>query len=158
MWLFVSELNLFNYYLLSCWLFNMDTSKPKVLIVDDNSVCLKLAMSFAQESCQCVGVDNGEKALTAFVDTFRNNETKYNVILLDYEMPSMTGLEVLTEIRNAEKKRNVSKADRVKIIMTTSYNDRQVVNACKVMGCDHYLLKPITFKSLQARLKALNVI
>ena len=122
-------------------MFVLNKTKPKILIVDDNPVCRKQTEATAQKNCECVCVNCGEDAVTAFVDTFKNQERKFDAILLDFEMPTMNGLAVIAEIRKSEQKLQISKEEQVKIIMATSHNDRQVINACKTMGCNHYILQ-----------------
>jgi CheY-like chemotaxis protein len=136
----------------------MDKTKPKVMIVDDNPVCRKQAETIAQKFCECVSVGNGEDAVTAFVDTFRKKERKFDAIILDFEMPFMNGIDVIIEIRKAEKKRKIEKKDQAKIIMMTSHNDRMTVHACKSVGCNHYIIKPLSSDGLQKKLRLCNLI
>jgi len=126
------------------------------MVVDDNPVCRKQTEIIAGKLSECVAVGSGDEAIAAFIDTFRKQEKKFTVILLDFEMPEVSGIDVILEIRRAEVKRNVHKDNQVKIIMLTSHNDKDVIMACKAAGCNHYILKPVTLLKLQTKLKLLD--
>jgi len=136
----------------------MNTTRPKVMIVDDNPVCRKQAETIAQKFCECVSAGNGEDAVAEFIGTFRNKEKKFDAIILDFERPFMNGIDVIIEIRKAENKRKIKKKDQAKIIMMTSHNDRMTVHACKSVGCNHLIIKPLSSEGLQEKLRLCNLI
>lgn len=73
---------------------NIDTSKPegglKVLIVDDDPISVKMIESIlGQSGCETVVVDNGQDAVDELF------EHAYDLIVLDWMMPSMNGLQTI---------------------------------------------------------------
>lgn len=66
----------------------------KILVVDDDAVNLKVAeLVLTKENYEVLGVDSGQAALT-FCE-----EESVDLILLDVEMPGMSGIETLEKIR-----------------------------------------------------------
>jgi DNA-binding response OmpR family regulator len=69
----------------------------------------------------------------------------YNVILLDYMLPGLTGLEVLKALK---KEKCASK-----VIMLTAKDDVEDKVACLNAGADDYMVKPFAFDELVARIR-----
>ena len=128
-----------------------------ILVVDDDLVSREKAKTIAESIGECIAVGDGQAAIDTYYDFLRNSKKKLDVILLDFDMPDINGLEVLTEVRRAEIKRNYTPDQCVKVIMTTSFNDMEVVMSCKTMGCNHYILKPVTVEKLTTVLKSLKI-
>jgi len=77
------------------------------------------------------------------VDLYKKN--KYDLVLMDLEMPEMNGIDAAVEIREYEKKNNL---EQVKIIAVTAYamdTDRQ---SCFNAGMDDFLAKPFLVEEL----------
>lgn len=77
------------------------------------------------------------------VDLYKKN--KYDLVLMDLEMPEMNGIDAAVEIREYEKKNNI---EPVKIIAVTAYamdTDRQ---SCFNAGMDDFLAKPFLVEEL----------
>lgn len=129
----------------------------KIMVVDDDYVSREKLKTIANTMGECIALDSGKSAVKTFINTWRKNEKKFDLVLLDFDMPKMNGLEVLIEIRKAEEKRKVANEKQVKVIMTTSFNDREVVMGCKAAGCNHYILKPITREKVASVLKNLGL-
>jgi DNA-binding response OmpR family regulator len=71
-----------------------------------------------------------------------------DLVLLDYMMPEMNGIDVLREIRTN------SRCSDVPVIMLTARADAQTVVASLEAGADDYVSKPIDFGVLAARIEA----
>lgn len=70
------------------------SAKWRVLVVDDDpSIRMLLEFFFEQLDCSVVTAENGEAALEQF------RASSFNIILLDLQMPGMSGLEVADAIR-----------------------------------------------------------
>jgi len=111
----------------------------RVLLADDQEeIRLLTTHQLERSGHRVVTVANGQKALEAL-----QNET-FDVILLDEQMPVMTGLEALKAIRKQEKKYG-----RPLVIALTGYNtdpDRiRLLNA----GFDGVIGKPFGMKALE---------
>lgn len=104
----------------------------KILIVDDS----KAVHAFIKEALAGVG--------HAFVDAFDGKEAlaslasqaDIGLVLLDWEMPVMTGIETIAAIR--------ARGFSVPVIMVTSLNDMTNVARALDAGADDYVMKPFT--------------
>ncbi len=79
------------------------------------------------------------------LDLFYMNE--YDLIILDLNLPSMDGLEILSKIREENQKCKI-------IILSARSNYEQRVEGLD-KGADDYLVKPFDFGELTARIRAL---
>jgi DNA-binding NarL/FixJ family response regulator len=108
----------------------MTKEKIKVLIVDDHSLIregLKRILSFEEDLCIVGEAENGEKAINMI------KQNKPDVLLVDFNMPVMNGIEVLKNIKE-------QKID-IKVIMLTVENDRKTIHEAIDIGADGYMLK-----------------
>ena len=128
------------------------------MVVDDDLHCRQIVEVALKNCCEFVSMASGVEAVECFINTFRNKEKKFKVILLDFEMPEMNGIDVIVAIKKAEEARKIPRDQQVKIIMTTSHSDREIVVGCKTVGCHHYIIKPVTKDKLQEKFKLLKII
>ena len=70
-----------------------------------------------QQNCDLTACENGHLAF----DTVKTSDTHFNFGIIDYNMPDMNGLEVISSIRNYEKENIDIKAMR--ILCTFLYNE-----------------------------------
>ena len=113
----------------------------KILIVDDEIVSLtKLELIMAPFG-QCQTTDNGREALSRFHDAHRNADP-FGLIMLDINLPEMDGIDVLAQIRQAEKSLNIPVKRSAKILMATSHTDKDRIIASVQSGCNDYIGKP----------------
>lgn len=75
-----------------------------------------------------------------------------DVILLDLNMPLLNGFEFIRALRNL----SLPHAGNIDIIILTSSEDPNDVHQAKLMGVDHYLLKPLTVNQLRETIFALE--
>jgi CheY-like chemotaxis protein len=105
-----------------------------VLLAEDNPISSKLAQINIQKMGHKLDVvNNGKEA----VKKFMNN--KYDVILMDIEMPVMNGLDAAKKIREIEKSTNPD--SHVKIVAMTAHDDDQA-RLYFNYGLDDYCQKP----------------
>ncbi len=105
-------------------------SSLKVLIADDSPTNLRLTTRMLENRDHSVtAVQNGRLALEAI------RLERYDVVLMDLQMPVMDGIEATAAIR-AEEQRGLP---HVPIVAITAYDDRQ---RCAEAGMDGYLSKP----------------
>lgn len=122
----------------------------KVLVADDNQVnqlvINGLLMRFNQDVTL---VDDGEKALQKIKD----EGNKYDLVLMDCDMPIMDGLTATREIRAWEKGKYNNKQT---IIGLSAHVIQSQIDACFQAGMDDYLTKPIDVSKLKTLLQRLG--
>jgi signal transduction histidine kinase/DNA-binding response OmpR family regulator len=89
---------------------------------------------------------NGAEA----VRMFRETPEKYDMILMDVQMPEMDGYEATQNIRAI----NVPEAKTVKIIAMTANVFRDDIERCQEVGMDSHIGKPLNFEEVIERLLA----
>jgi len=107
-----------------------------VLVVDDDPI----ACEHAQLVLQQVGIDcdvalSGHEALRQ-VELHHARQTPYNLILVDWKMPEMDGLETTRRIRQVVGHESA-------IVILTSYNWEDVVDEATDAGVDSFVAKPL---------------
>jgi len=122
----------------------------KLLVVDDEiDVQFLFQQKFRKElksgEMQISFAFNGHSALKMLESI--ENRTDY-FILTDINMPEMTGLELLKEIKELYPE--------LKVVVITAYGDEQNFNAAKNLGADDYFTKPLQFDLLKAKLSYPN--
>lgn len=122
----------------------------KILVVDDEKdVQLLFQQRFRKEirnnELQFAFAFSGEEALTYLGEL--NHEAV--LILSDINMPGMSGLELLEQI-----KKNFVKPPPV-VMMITAYGDKENYDTAMKLGADDFLTKPVEFGILKEKLKAL---
>ena len=106
-----------------------------VLLVEDEAVNAAVAQGYLAElGCSCVWVDNGSEAVA------RSSTERFDLIMMDLNMPSMDGFAATRLIREREA------ADRrVPIIALTAHDAKNYRASCVAAGMDDLLSKPYTF-------------
>lgn len=107
----------------------------KILIAEDDFFSRKyLEDMLTLENYECIAAKNGEEALEL------NNKHNPELIITDIQMPKLSGLELLEEIRK--------KKSDVIIIMTTAYGSEEFAIRALQGGANNYLKKPINEEQL----------
>jgi two-component system sensor histidine kinase/response regulator len=115
----------------------MDLRELPVLVVDDNATNRRiLDDSLTKWHMRPTLVDNGDAALDV-LQRASESDDPFSLVLLDVQMPIMDGFTV------AERIKQNSKLDGVKIIMLTSGGLRGDALRCRDLGVSAYLPKPI---------------
>jgi two-component system, chemotaxis family, chemotaxis protein CheY len=123
----------------------------KVLVVDDEKdVQTLFEQRFRKEikSGELVFdfAFSGEDALTYL----NQHEQEAVLILSDINMPGMSGLDLLEQI-----KKKYHKPPPI-VMMITAYGDAENYNTAKQLGADDFLTKPVDFTALKEKLKTVN--
>lgn len=109
----------------------------RVLIVDDNEINLEIGQKILTDlGAEVVTATNGKEA----VDTFRAEEGRFDLILMDVLMPEMDGLDATREIRGME---DIEGASEIPIIAMTANAFRNNFEESMHAGMNAHLVKPI---------------
>jgi two-component system, chemotaxis family, chemotaxis protein CheY len=115
----------------------------KLLLVDDSSTMRRIqktqltALGIADIS----EASDGAKALEVL-----SGDTKFDIVLLDWNMPEMNGLDCLKKIRENPSWSNV------KVVMCTSEADKGKVMEALSSGANNYIVKPFTPETIKEKL------
>jgi signal transduction histidine kinase/CheY-like chemotaxis protein len=118
--------------------------KPRVLLVDDNDINLRLIRTFMKK-WNVTAVDTAQNGREA-VDLFEKNRLGYDLIFMDMSMPVMNGFEATSTIRAIERDRGGSVA--AKIIAFTGLSSLRDESQALESGVDIFLTKPVSFKAV----------
>jgi CheY-like chemotaxis protein len=111
----------------------------RALLVEDNPVNQQVVLRLLQKHGHRVTLaSNGREALGALT------EEEFDIVLMDVQMPVMTGLEATEAIRRTER----GSGRRIPIIAMTAHAMKGDRELCMASGMDGYLSKPIRLKDL----------
>ena len=127
----------------------------KILVVDDELVSRKKMEKIMEAAGECMVAENGAEAISAFKEAIEKG-SPFDLISLDITMPDMSGIEALDAIRSFEEKKDIPRADAVKIMMVTSHSDQDSVVASLKAGCNNYIVKPFDKARVFSKLQALG--
>jgi two-component system, response regulator, stage 0 sporulation protein F len=110
--------------------------KKKILIVDDAGPVVVLCVNVLQALGYAVkGANRGETA----VELMRKEP--FDLMVLDYKMPGMSGFEVFAQARTLHP--------TMAIVLVTGHGTPEIINEANRMGFDAILLKPFTSDELR---------
>ena len=116
------------------------------LIVDDSRVIRKVSRHILETlGLTADEAVNGSEALD------RCGETMPDVILLDWNMPVMSGIEFITRLRETPG------GDRPKVVFCTTENDVAHIREAIEAGADEYVMKPFDHETLQIKLQLVGM-
>jgi len=120
-------------------LLSQDIKGLNVLIVDDNEAAREVLQTYVEDfSCSVTAVASGKEALKKMDETLSGELKSFDLILMDWKMPGMSGLEVASEIKNNSKFSKIPQ-----IIMVTNYGREEIMAKAKNIGIDAFLIKPV---------------
>ena len=118
--------------------------KPMVLVVEDEAaLATMLRYNLEKQGFQVQEAVDGPEALTLIA------EQAPDIVLLDWMLPVMSGIEVCRQIR-----RRPATRDLPVIMVTARTEDQDAVRALNT-GADDYITKPFSLDALLARMRAL---
>ena len=118
-------------------------SKPTVLVAEDESALVTLLRyNLEREGYRVLEARDGEEALLVAA------EEQPDLVVLDWMLPQLSGIEVCRRLRGRQETRNVP------IIMLTARGEESDRIRGLDTGADDYLTKPFSMTELLARLRA----
>lgn len=118
----------------------------KVLIVDDHRTMLRIVRNLLSQ----IGVEDVTDACDGQEALQKLAHTKYDLVLSDWNMMPMTGLELLQYVRKDSSYQH----SNVPFIMITAESKTDNVIEAKKAGVDNYIIKPFNAETLENKIKA----
>ncbi len=120
-----------------------------VLVVDDEEdVCLDIQELMADTGVNISYALSGKKAVEMVCAACDKDEA-YNIVLLDWKMPEMDGLETARQIRKKV-------GNEIPIMVLTSYSFEDIEDEAKAAGIDYFLSKPFFVSSFRHAISELR--
>jgi CheY-like chemotaxis protein len=117
----------------------------KILVVDDHATNRRVVeLMLETVGAKIASAENGQEACQAF------EAERFDVVLMDVQMPVMDGLTATRRIRAFEAEQRL---DRTPILMLTSNGLPADIDASHAAGADRHLTKPIHPASLFSALQ-----
>jgi CheY-like chemotaxis protein len=114
----------------------LTSAKTRILIVDDAGPVVVLCVNVLQALGYAVkGANRGETA----VELLRKE--RFDLMVLDYKMPGMTGFDVYRQAK--------ALYPDIAVVLVTGHGSPEVVTEANRMGFDSILLKPFTSEELR---------
>jgi two-component system response regulator (stage 0 sporulation protein F) len=114
----------------------VSAAKRKILIVDDAGPVVVLCVNVLQALGYAVkGANRGETALELV------RKESFDLMVLDYKMPGMTGFEVFQQARALHPD--------LAVVLVTGHGTPEIINEATRMGFNAILLKPFTSDELR---------
>ncbi len=120
----------------------VNVARRILVIEDDREMIDLLTMHLTAEGYQVDAAFDGVAGLRAF------QSGNYGMVLLDWMLPSLSGIDVLREIRAVDT--------RTPVLMLTARGEETDKVLGLELGCDDYLTKPFSMRELAARIKVLR--
>jgi signal transduction histidine kinase/ActR/RegA family two-component response regulator len=116
--------------------------KPRILVVDDDSVNRKLIMRMIEKAgAEAQLVESGAQAIHAF------QEEEFDLIIMDIQMPGMDGIETTRRIREIEMRTGAVRRTPISALTANAgEGDRE---RCFEAGMDDFFCKPIRIDVLE---------
>ena len=115
----------------------------KILVVDDSSMVRKVIKAVANAlDMETEEAEDGIEAIEKLAEVYE----EICLILLDWNMPEKSGYELLVEIKEDEKYKDIP------VMMVTTEGQKSNIVAAVRAGADNYLTKPFTVEELEMKI------
>jgi two-component system chemotaxis response regulator CheY len=121
----------------------VDKNMP-VLIVDDYKTMLRIIRNLLRQ----LGFSNVDEASDGATALQKLRRDSFGLVISDWNMEPMTGLQLLKEVRADEKLRGTP------FIMVTAESKTENVIAAKKAGVNNYIVKPFNAATLKTKMTA----
>ena len=113
-----------------------------VLIVDDYNTMLRLIRNLLMQ----LGIDNVDDANNGEEALVKLQTGKFGLCISDWNMPTMTGIDLLRQVRANERLK------RLPFILVTAESKTENVIAARQAGVSNYIVKPFNAETLRAKI------
>ncbi len=119
----------------------------KILVVDDSKVILKTLLIMLKKA----GYSDIEEAGSVNDALFKIKKSKIDLVISDWKMPDLTGVDLLKYLRNNSSTKNIP------FIMATALSEKNKIMEALKLGVQGYLTKPISFNILVNKLNDIAI-
>ncbi len=116
----------------------------KILVVDDFTTMRRIMRNLLTQ----IGFTEIEEASDGVVALQKLRESSYGLIICDWNMEPMTGLQILQEIRADAKLKTLP------FIMIVADSKTEHIMASRVAGVSNYIIKPFNAETLKQKIQA----
>ena len=113
-----------------------------ILIVDDYKTMLRIIRNLLKQH----GFENVEEATDGSAALQKLRESKFGLVISDWNMEPMTGIQLLREVRADENMK------KMPFIMVTAESKTENVVIAKEAGVSNYIVKPFNAATLKSKL------
>jgi len=121
----------------------MGIEDTRFLVVDDFSTMRRIVRNLLKE----LGFVNVQEAEDGVEALAKLRSSQFDFVVSDWNMPNMTGLELLKEIRKDEKLKHLP------VLMVTAEAKKENIIEAAQSGATGYVVKPFTAAALDEKLK-----
>ncbi len=120
----------------------------RVIIADDDKdICEIIMSAMAETGVKIDYVTDGEQVIDT-IRRARENGEPYDLILLDWQMPKLSGLEVVRMLRK-------NYPDKIPTLLFTAYDWADIEKEALEVGIDHFMPKPFFISKFKEAIKGL---
>ena len=116
-----------------------------ILIVDDYKTMLRIIRNLLKQ----LGFNNVDEATDGSMALQKLRDKDYGLVISDWNMEPMTGIQLLREVRADSKLKNLP------FIMITAESKTENVVAAKEAGVNNYIVKPFNAATLKQKLSTI---
>lgn len=124
----------------------LDLSMP-ILVVDDYQTMVRIIRNLLKQ----LGFEEVDDASDGTEALARLKGRKYGLVISDWNMEPMTGIELLKHVRSQPS------TAKMLFIMVTAESKTENVIAAKQAGASQYIVKPFTAETLKAKISSVLV-
>jgi CheY-like chemotaxis protein len=127
-----------------------ESKKLMILVVEDAPMIAKVTCRLLEKQGHLTEIaENGQIALEKVLASYKENNyetTKYDFLLMDFQMPVLDGLEATYQIRQFERMKNIR--IRQLIVGISAMSDTETVDLAREKGINDFLPKPFSIQNV----------
>jgi two-component system, chemotaxis family, chemotaxis protein CheY len=116
-----------------------------VLVVDDYQTMIRIIKNLLKQ----LGFNNIDEATDGGAAYEMLSTKKYGLVISDWNMEPVSGLDLLKKVRSTSGNDNISK---IPFIMVTAESKTENVIAAKQAGVNNYIVKPFNAETLKSKI------
>ena len=120
------------------------SKEMQILIVDDYKTMLRIVRNLLKQ----LGFENVDEATDGTAALQMLREREYGLVISDWNMEPMTGLQLLREVRSDDNLKALP------FIMVTAESKSENVVAAKEAGVSNYIVKPFNAETLKSKISS----